>query len=334
MNKKYIKIIGYFISAVFLYLTFKGTDFRLVFGELRHFNFYCIVGALICNFCFFIIRGFYQINNLYYIKSNIALSTSITSIGIAQFYNVIFPARFGEVIRTFYLSKKESIPKASIISYIFIEKVLDFLFIMFLLLLIILLGFVSIKLDMIPMFSFIILILIIGGLFTYIRFNYNMLSVLKKIIPKGTHELLHRFNAEVLTGFRFYKSFKQIAKSIVLLFVSWVMVAGVFWFVSYPYIKLLELPFYSCLVFMVFSALSLSVPSAPAGIGIMHYGLFLAVKLLSGTCLSSQPNLIAAFVIFAHFWIMLLDVVVGGGIMIYGRLRDRDIFYLSTKERK
>lgn len=101
-NKRYLKIIGYLISALFLYLTFRGTDFNLIIRHLNYLNLYYIAGALIFNLCFFAIRGFYQINNLHYIKCDIAFSNSITSIGIAQFYNVIFPVRIGEAIRTFH----------------------------------------------------------------------------------------------------------------------------------------------------------------------------------------------------------------------------------------
>ncbi len=75
---------------------------------------------------------------------------------------------------------------------------------------------------------------------------------------------------------------------------------------------------------MVFSALSLSVPSAPAGIGVMHYGFFLAVKLLSNGNLTEQINLVAAFVIVMHFYIMLMDVLVGGGIIAYDKLILKD----------
>ena len=79
---------------------------------------------------------------------------------------------------------------------------------------------------------------------------------------------------------------------------------------------LLDLPLYSCLVFTVFSALSLSIPSAPAGIGVMHYGLFLAVKMLGGEIVLSQIDIVAAFIISTHFFGMVNDILVGGSIMI------------------
>lgn len=56
----------------------------------------------------------------------------------------------------------------------------------------------------------------------------------------------------------------------------------------------------------------------------MHYGFFLAVKLLSNGNLTEQINLVAAFVIVMHFYIMLTDVLVGGGIIAYDKLILKD----------
>ena len=97
-------------------------------------------------------------------------------------------------------------------------------------------------------------------------------------------------------------------------------ILAIFGLVSYPFVELLDLPLYSCLVFMVFSALSLSIPSAPAGIGVVHYSLFLAVTMLGGKIVETQTDIVAAFVISTHFFVILLDVLVGGGIMIFYKI--------------
>ena len=140
--------------------------------------------------------------------------------------------------------------------------------------------------------------------------------MLERIIPERIFSAINDINEEILDGLKFLRSKGQIARSILLLLLSWTCILAVFGFISYPYVGLLGLPIYSCLVFMVFSALSLSIPSAPAGIGVMHYGLFLSVKMLDGDIVHSQPDVVAAFVISTHFFVILFDVLVGGGIMI------------------
>ena len=139
-GNRYIKAAGYFISMIFLYLTFMEVNFSAVLNFLYVVNIYYLMGALVFNICFFVTRGFYQLNNLRFLKSDIPFFISFASIGIAQFYNVIFPARLGEIVRAFFLSKKENLNKTSILSYIFIEKIMDVLVIISLLILIIALG--------------------------------------------------------------------------------------------------------------------------------------------------------------------------------------------------
>jgi hypothetical protein len=161
-----------------------------------------------------------------------------------------------------------------------------------------------------------ILSILLVVLLLYIGFNKNISLLLKMIIPSTLYGKFELLNNEVITGLKIFKSKIQITKSVMLLIMSWICILFVFGLISYPFVELLDLPLYSCLVFMVFSALSLSIPSAPAGIGVVHYGLFLAVTMLGGKIVETQTDIVAAFVISTHFFVILLDVLVGGTIMI------------------
>jgi hypothetical protein len=84
----------------------------------------------------------------------------------------------------------------------------------------------------------------------------------------------------------------------------------------------MNLPAYAGVVSMIFSSLSLAVPSAPAGIGVVHYGLYLAVRLLNGVSPSLDVNIVGAFTIVVHFFTaILMDLVIGGGILLFFRVR-------------
>jgi glycosyltransferase 2 family protein len=316
-----IKIAGYLISLLFLYLTFKDIDFEKALSYLYVTNYYYLIAAVGFNICFFITRSFYQINNLYFISNKLKFIESLTSIGIAQFYNVILPARMGELIRTYFLSKLNGIKKATVLSYILVEKVIDVLLILTLLLVIIV-FFVQGEVQLFNALSYLVVILslIIVVMFLYIRFNKNMILILKMIFPINIYRKFDLLNEEIFSGLHFFKSKIQIIKSILLLLLSWICILAIFGLVSYPFVELLDLPLYSCLVFMVFSALSLSIPSAPGGIGVVHFGLYLAVTLLGGEIVDTQTDIVAAFVISTHFFVILLDVFVGGSIMIFYKI--------------
>jgi uncharacterized membrane protein YbhN (UPF0104 family) len=317
----YIKIAGYLISLLFLYLTFKDIDFEKAFSYLNVNNYYYLIAAVGFNICFFISRSFYQINNLHYIRKEISFSDSITSIGMAQFYNVIFPARMGELVRTHFLSNRLKIKKATVLSYILVEKGIDVLLI-FALLIVIIVFLVQGNVELFDVLSYLagILSILLVVLLLYIGFNKNISLLLKMIIPSTLYVKFELLNNEVITGLKIFKSKIQITKSVMLLIMSWICILFVFGLISYQFVNLLDLPLYSCLVFMVFSALSLSIPSAPAGIGVVHYGLFLAVTMLGGKIVETQTDIVAAFVISTHFFVILLDVLVGGSIMIFYKI--------------
>ena len=129
-----LKIIGYLLSALFLYLAFKETDIKMIIQYLEYTNFLYIFISFFLITAFYFIRSLYQQNNTKHLNSGLSFSISLQSIAITYFFNSILPARLGEVIRVFFLAKNANISKASIISYIFLEKIFDVIFIFFILL--------------------------------------------------------------------------------------------------------------------------------------------------------------------------------------------------------
>ena len=322
MNSKNIriKIVGYTVSILFLYLTFKGIDPRAVVDYLKITNIYYLILSIGLTIIFFWVRGVYQNVNLYYIDKYILLPDSLTSIGIAQFYNIILPARMGEIMRIYFLSEKYGIKKVSLLSYVLVEKLLDVLLIL-VLLLVIIVFLIQGDVKLVETFTYFVAGLSLVGtlIILYVIFNNFIMQSLKSIIPEKIFDVINSLNSEINIGLKFFKTKKQIVKSLLLLLLSWTCIASVFVVISYPYIELLNLPIYSGVVFMVFSALALSIPSAPAGIGVVHYGLYLAISILGGDIVNSQANLVAAFVISTHFFVILFDVLVGASIILWSQ---------------
>ena len=315
-----LKFLGYLLSVVFLYLAFKDTDVDLIYKNIEYLNFSYILIAFFLTIFFYIIRSAYQINNLQYINPELSFTISLQSIALTHFYNNILPARLGEVIRAFYLSKRNSIGKTKILSYILVEKILDVIFIFFVLLIIIIIETNAIeilnKVKILP--SLLLLLLICITIFLY--FNKFLAKKFRSIIPKKYHNKFSKINFDVRQGLNCFKSIHQIIKSIILLLIGWILVFSVYYFISIPYIELMMLPSYSFIYFLVFTALSLMIPSAPAGIGVVHYGLFFSISLLNPDIISSNIDLVAASVISLHFYIFLIDILSSGLIIIFQRI--------------
>ena len=131
-NKKVVlTLFGYLISLSLLIVVFKDTNFERVFEYLKKMDPLLVLLALLLNVIFVWIRGAYQKNNLHITTPNIRTSTSIVSIGVSLFYNAVLPSRLGDVIRAIFVSLRDNIKKKRLLPYILVEKIIDFLFVIF-----------------------------------------------------------------------------------------------------------------------------------------------------------------------------------------------------------
>ena len=322
-NKKIIlTLLGYLISLSLLVITFKDTNFKKVFDYLKEINLFLVFLALLLNIIFVWIRGAYQKNNLYITTPNIRTNTSIVSICIALFYNAVLPTRLGDAIRAVFISLRDNIKKKRLLPYILVEKVIDFLLMIFFFAFILIIESENEMLS----YLFVALAVIIVSIITfilYIKYNKKVISFVQSIVTVKFNKLFSEINYEAINGISCFKTKNQIAKSLALLIIGWIVQLGIFYILSYPFINQLNLPNYAAIYFLVFSAIALSLPSAPAGIGTVHYGLYLAVQILIGGDIpNSQSDLVAALIISLHFLTVILDVLVGGAIILIYRQKD------------
>ena len=154
----------------------------------------------------------------------------------------------------------------------------------------------------------------------YVKFNKKVINFILSTVPAKFNKLFSEINHEAINGMSCFKTKNQIAKSLVLLISGWGIMLCIFYILSYPFIDQLNLPNYSAIYFLFFSAVALSLPSAPSGIGTVHYGLYLAVQILMGGNVSNdQSDLVAALIISLHFLLVVLDIIVGGIILLIYR---------------
>jgi len=203
-----------------------------------------------------------------------------------------------------------------------VEKVIDFLLMIFFFAFILIIESENEMLS----YLFVALAVIIVSIITfilYIKYNKKVISFVQSIVTVKFNKLFSEINYEAINGISCFKTKNQIAKSLALLIIGWIVQLGIFYILSYPFINQLNLPNYAAIYFLVFSAIALSLPSAPAGIGTVHYGLYLAVQILIGGDIpNSQSDLVAALIISLHFLTVILDVLVGGAIILIYRQKD------------
>lgn len=130
---KFRNLIGVclsFVIVVWLAITY---DFSELWAVLQAANFYYVIPLPVLIVISFIVRSI-RWKELFFMNPSSSLWSMFSSMMVGYLFNNVLPARAGELVRVYMLGKKESLSKSAILGTIIVEKVVDLLVIMVLLL--------------------------------------------------------------------------------------------------------------------------------------------------------------------------------------------------------
>ena len=138
MNNSFVsKIIKYllsiFLTIIIIYFLFKHQDPIALVDELKKVDFNWIILSMIFGALAYVSRGLrwrIMLEAIDYKTSNI---NNIAAVSIGYFTNLFVP-RAGEITRCTALNQKEKIPLNKLFGTIIVERVIDFMALVFLLL--------------------------------------------------------------------------------------------------------------------------------------------------------------------------------------------------------
>ncbi|MCB0064079.1 MAG: flippase-like domain-containing protein [Caldilineaceae bacterium] len=117
-------LIGFIISAIFIYIALPGLHLSEVATALRTANYWWIVPGVLVYFVGLWARSWRWHFTLRHLKK-IPLTHLFPLICIGYFGNNVYPFRAGEVIRSYVLKQQEEVPISSSLATVFIERVFD-----------------------------------------------------------------------------------------------------------------------------------------------------------------------------------------------------------------
>ena len=109
-----------------MYLAFKNQNPKTLLQQLKNVNYWWVVGSIVFGFIAILSRGLRWVillNNLGYSSSKL---NSIYAVAIGYFTNIAIP-RAGEITRCTSLNQTENIPVDKLFGTIILERVIDFL---------------------------------------------------------------------------------------------------------------------------------------------------------------------------------------------------------------
>ncbi|NQY23202.1 MAG: flippase-like domain-containing protein [Campylobacteraceae bacterium] len=242
------------VSIALFYLTF-NIDIDLLLESLFMYSFDAIIYVVIITIVsFFILSYRWQILSL----SNISFYNSYKVNLLAMAINQILPIRAGDLYKPTYLRKNYSIETHKSISSIVLERSLDLSIISFISLIVL---FGSIFLEK-TYFLFSMIIFLFIGIFIFIKYIKDIIKVLKKIKNKRIKKALLQIIINI------YKTSYEVLImgiiSTILLYMFYVLslYGFIYFFTNF------DLSFFEVMIVFIISALGMSLPTTPAGIGV------------------------------------------------------------------
>lgn len=277
MKKKLIA--GLALSALLVWLSIRGIDFRGVIDGFRTIRWGYVLPSLAAMFFMQILRSVRWGLVLRPIGKVDQLSLfSVTSVGFLAI--IAIPARLGELARPYLITKKSRIPMSSALGTIFVERVLDSLTV--LIIAVIALFFTplppwlvrSSALFLLATFAvFAVMILMVVRREATLR----MLAPLIGRLPERHAGAVNRMIDHFIEGFRIVVNPALLLSVALLSIVIWLVdvLAIYLLFLAFG----LHLPVAAAFVLMIILIIGIAIPTAPGFIGNWHYFCILGLGL-------------------------------------------------------
>ena len=275
-NSNRVKLlIGFIISAIFLYLAFRKVNINQLISAFAIINYWYLIPATLVFFLSLWLRA-YRWGVFFKPIREMSMKSLYSALLVGYMGNNIFPFKLGEFIRAYYIGKFEGISKTESFATIVIERVLDILTIL------IILGF---TLFLQPLPSYIKT----GGLILFFLCCITILFLFFLIMK--TDITIHFY--QIITGklpkklsLRGEYIIKALSNGLIILkkrqyfFKITIITVGIWFFyiiiiqmliVAFDFNLVYRVPVIACVTILVMSGISVSVPSSPGYIGTFHY---------------------------------------------------------------
>jgi len=324
-------IIGFLISAVFIYLTFRQVEFEKMFEALRTAKYYWLIPALLLMACSHWLRALrwqYLIEPIKKIKVMPLFEALI--IGYAA--NNVFPLRLGEFFRAFVIGKSQNISKSSAFATVIVERfILDLLALLTLLLGTIL--FYPSQLpydDLIRLGGYIILgvcVTLLILIILLIQKTDVTLSFLQSKLPGKIYEKVEPAIQSFVKGCLVFKNAHHYLAIIFLTVLIWTLYLFSLYimFFVFDFVEQYQLNLWSAVVILVVVTFSIMLPSSPGAVGTYH---FLCTEVLNYFQVPNDQAV--SFAIVSHAMNIVPFTLLGLFYFLKGNLKFSDA--LSEKK--
>ncbi len=324
-------IVGFIISAVFIYLTVRGIEFSAVIQSFRSANYLYVIPIVLIIILVLFFRSYrWGIILEPCIKYHQWPLFVITSIGFMTIS--ILPARLGEFTRPLLVKQKSGIRISSTMATIVVERVFDLLTLMFFL------CVVLIRISLPPEIAQYKKGLIISGMLLVIVFVLLLLVVLKKELsirvinfflskfPKRIETVLEPQFHAFIEGLEILPDVKKTLYVALLSVIIWVLLGLSCYILFFSFVFKLSLM--NAFALTIIIAIGVMLPAAPGFVGNFDYACKLGLKFFG---VGEAEATSYAFAL--HFLQLIPVIAIGLGLFPSQKISLRGFFKKEAAEK-
>lgn len=259
-------LLGIIISIFFLYLVLRNIDIKIIAEFIIHGNYLWLLPCIVMYTLAFVFRA-HRWKFLFLPIKKFTAKQLFSSLLMGFAANNVFPMRFGEIVRAYIVGKKHNVSKSSSLATIVLERIMDSVGVLILLVLSI--PFLPVFPSWVKKTIFIAIILAISvfiaaGILITKKHFVDILKRVPFIRYELKEQIVHKIKKFII-GFEVIKDIKNFLIIIFLSVCVWVCET----FNLYFLVKIvgLDLSFFA-LVFVVFvTIIGVMIPAAPGSLG-------------------------------------------------------------------
>jgi uncharacterized protein (TIRG00374 family) len=269
---------GIVVSLLFIYLSFRGTDFGALGAALRRSDYWLLIPALFVLGVAIVVRAIRW--RLLISPEHRPSTADVTrALLVGYLFNSILPARAGEAIRVVFLRQRAGTPKFVALGTVIAERAIDVLTLLVLL-------FVAAALvpstDWLPRVVALGAVLFVVTTVVLIAFAFygerpaRLLLRPLGLLPRMSRDRIELAAANLMRGLSAFRSPAVAFPAFALTAASWLLIAFASWICMRGFD--LRLGFAAAVLVVVAINLAMILPSGPAGIGVFEAATLTALR--------------------------------------------------------
>lgn len=293
----FLLVLGFAISAVFLYLALEGLSLREVWLDLKHADYWWIIPGVVVYFVAVWARTWRWHYLLRPIK-RVGLKRLFPIVVIGYMGNNVYPFRAGEVIRAWVLRRNEEVSISASLATIIVERIFDGL---------VMLIFVFVALPFAPIPPpYDQIVIWMTALFFGVLIAFFVLAlrpeltqriytaVIKQVVPgervqEGILDIMDRF----MDGLSSLRSPADMLMTLTSSILIWLTETTKYWFVMHAFD--FQVSFFVLMLMTAVVNLATTVPSSPGYVGTFDEPGIEILKVFS-----VEENVAAAYTLVLH----------------------------------